>query len=82
MSPNAFLAKDHVSSLRAIEAPSRVLSRLISRSRIWTHERLEARHQIDAQNCARCKTFCIEGLNQNFNWVTPEGDRGPNYVDM
>lgn len=40
------------------------------------------RLQINAQNCVHCKTCDIKDPTQNINWVTPEGNGGPNYPNM
>jgi electron-transferring-flavoprotein dehydrogenase len=38
--------------------------------------------QINAQNCVHCKTCDIKDLEQNIDWVVPEGGGGPNYPNM
>ncbi len=40
------------------------------------------RFQINAQNCVHCKTCDIKDPAQNIQWVTPEGQGGPNYPNM
>ncbi len=40
------------------------------------------RLQINAQNCAHCKTCDIKDMTQNINWTVPEGGGGPNYPNM
>lgn len=40
------------------------------------------RLQINSQNCVHCKTCDIKDPMQNINWVTPEGQGGPNYPNM
>ena len=42
----------------------------------------EKRFQINAQNCAHCKTCDIKDPSQNIKWVVPEGAGGPNYPNM
>jgi electron-transferring-flavoprotein dehydrogenase len=37
---------------------------------------------INSQNCIHCKTCDIKEPSQNINWVTPEGNGGPNYSNM
>jgi electron-transferring-flavoprotein dehydrogenase len=41
-----------------------------------------SRLQINAQNCVDCKTYDINDLTQNINWVVPEGSGGRNYPNM
>ncbi|CAN5415494.1 hypothetical protein BH10PSE16_BH10PSE16_14000 [soil metagenome] len=38
--------------------------------------------QINAQNCAHCKTCDIKDPTHNIVWVTPVGGGGPNYAGM
>jgi electron-transferring-flavoprotein dehydrogenase len=40
------------------------------------------RFQINFQNCVHCKACDIKDPAQNITWTPPEGDGGPNYVDM
>jgi electron-transferring-flavoprotein dehydrogenase len=37
---------------------------------------------IDAQNCVHGKTCDIKDTAQNITWTTPEGVKGPNYVEI
>ena len=46
------------------------------------YEFVDARLQINAQNCVHCKTCDIKDPLQNIVWVTPEGGGGPNYINM
>jgi len=40
------------------------------------------RLQINAANCAHCKTCDIKDPYQIIDWVTPEGGSGPNYQNL
>jgi electron-transferring-flavoprotein dehydrogenase len=46
------------------------------------YEFVEAKLQINAQNCVHCKTCDIKDPRQNIVWVAPEGGGGPNYPGM
>jgi electron-transferring-flavoprotein dehydrogenase len=45
-------------------------------------EGVEARFQINFQNCVHCKTCDIKDPTQNITWTTPQGGDGPNYPNM
>jgi electron-transferring-flavoprotein dehydrogenase len=45
-------------------------------------EGIEARFQINAQNCVHCKTCDIKDPARNITWTCPEGGGGPTYTGM
>ncbi|MDI1310468.1 MAG: electron transfer flavoprotein-ubiquinone oxidoreductase [Methylotenera sp.] len=45
-------------------------------------DKVDAKLQINAQNCIHCKTCDIKDPTQNINWVPPEGGSGPSYSKM
>jgi len=46
------------------------------------NENMDARLQINAQNCIHCKACDIKDPKQNIQWMPPEGGGGPNYENM
>jgi len=43
---------------------------------------IDARFQINFQNCVHCKACDIKDPSQNITWAVPQGGDGPNYPNM